>query len=68
VLDAFGGSGTTLVAAEQTGRRGRAIEFDPLYVDTIVKRMQSLLKVEATLGHGTATFKSTAAWRASGIE
>lgn len=68
VLDAFGGSGTTLVAAEQTGRRGRVIEFEPLYVDTIVKRMQSILKVEATLGHGTATFQSTAAWRASGIE
>ena len=38
VLDAFGGSGTTLVAAERTGRRGAAIEIDPHYCDVIVRR------------------------------
>ncbi len=68
VLDAFGGSGTTLVAAHQTGRRGRAIEIDPLYVDTIVKRMQLVLKADATLGRGTETFKTIAAWRAAAID
>lgn len=40
VLDQFGGSGTTLIAAEKVGRRGRLIEFDPLYCDTIIRRWQ----------------------------
>jgi DNA modification methylase len=38
VLDMFAGSGSTLIAAEKTGRCARLIEFDPLYCDTIVKR------------------------------
>ena len=38
VLDPFGGSGSTLMAAEQTGRRARLIELDPLYVDVICRR------------------------------
>ncbi len=40
VLDAFGGSGSTLIAAEKTGRSARLIEYDPLYCDTIVKRWE----------------------------
>ena len=40
VLDAFLGSGTTLVAAERTGRVCRGLELDPLYVDTAVRRWQ----------------------------
>jgi DNA modification methylase len=68
VLDAFGGSGTTLVAAEKTGRRGRAIEIDPLYVDTIVRRMQQLLKTDAKLVRTGETFDLQAQWRLSGIE
>ena len=40
VLDAFGGSGSTLIAAEKTNRRCRMIELDEKYVDTIVKRWQ----------------------------
>lgn len=40
VLDPFGGSGTTLLAAEQTGRRARLIELDPLYVDVTIRRWQ----------------------------
>jgi DNA modification methylase len=39
VLDAFAGSGTTLLAAHHTGRRGAAIEIDPLYVDTALGRL-----------------------------
>lgn len=39
VLDVFAGSGTTLVAAARTGRRGFAIEIDPKYADVILKRM-----------------------------
>jgi hypothetical protein len=38
VLDAFAGSGTTLIAAERTGRRGYGVELDPYYCDTIVRR------------------------------
>lgn len=41
VLDAFGGSGSTLIAADKTGRRARLIEFDPLYCDTIIRRWQA---------------------------
>jgi DNA modification methylase len=41
VLDCFGGSGSTLIAAEQTGRRARLIELDPVYVDVAVRRWQA---------------------------
>jgi DNA modification methylase len=40
VMDPFGGSGTTLIAAEKTGRSARLIELDPKYVDVIVRRWQ----------------------------
>ena len=42
VLDPFVGSGTTLLAAEKTGRVGRAIELDPHYVDAAIGRWQAL--------------------------
>jgi DNA modification methylase len=42
VLDAFLGSGTTLIAAERTGRRCHGMELDPAYVDTSVRRWQKL--------------------------
>ena len=42
VLDAFLGSGTTVIAAERTGRRCYGLELDPAYVDTIVRRWQAL--------------------------
>jgi DNA modification methylase len=48
VLDGFAGSGTTLVAAEKTGRRGYGIEFDPYYVDTIIRRFEAVYGVKAT--------------------
>lgn len=40
VLDCFGGSGTTLIACEKTGRQARLIELDPKYVDVIIKRWE----------------------------
>lgn len=42
VLDLFGGSGTTLIAAEQTGRQCRMLELDERYADVIVKRFEAL--------------------------
>jgi DNA modification methylase len=41
VLDPFLGSGTTILAAERTGRRGYGIELDPHYVDLAIRRWQS---------------------------
>lgn len=46
VIDAFGGSGTTMVACEQLKRKSRVIEYDPKYCDVIVKRM---IKLDDTL-------------------
>ncbi|WP_300779436.1 DNA methyltransferase [Enhydrobacter sp.] len=42
VLDPFCGSGTTIIAAERTGRRGYGLELDPLYVDTAILRWQRM--------------------------
>jgi DNA modification methylase len=42
ILDPFGGSGTTLLAAERTGRRARLLEIDPLYVDVTLRRWTTL--------------------------
>ena len=42
VLDAFGGSGTTMVAAEQLGRKCRMMELDPHYCDVIIARWEQL--------------------------
>ena len=42
VLDVFGGSGTTMVACEQLGRRARLMELDPNYCDVILARWEKL--------------------------
>jgi DNA modification methylase len=47
VLDLFGGSGTTLIAAHKTGRRGYLCELDPIYCDRIVARWENYAKDEA---------------------
>lgn len=56
VLDGFCGSGTILIAAEKTGRCARAIELDPLYVDTAVRRWQTRFGKEAQLQESGQTF------------
>ena len=40
VVDLFGGSGSTLIACERTGRHGRLMELDPKYTDVICRRWQ----------------------------
>jgi DNA modification methylase len=47
VLDGFLGSGTTVIAAERTGRRCYGLELDPLYVDTIIRRWQTFTRDDA---------------------
>jgi DNA modification methylase len=49
VLDAFVGSGTTLIAAEKTGRRGYGIEIDPAYCDVAIRRLSAVCGLEAVL-------------------
>jgi DNA modification methylase len=46
VLDVFGGSGSTLIAAEKTGRRARLVELDPIYCDRILARWAAFAKDE----------------------
>ncbi|HZJ93714.1 MAG TPA: site-specific DNA-methyltransferase, partial [Thiopseudomonas sp.] len=47
VLDLFGGSGSTLIACEKTGRHARLMELDPKYVDVIIKRWQDFTGKQA---------------------
>jgi DNA modification methylase len=56
VLDPFGGSGTTLIAAERAGRRARLIELDPKYVDVIVQRWQDQTGQRAALAASGQSF------------
>jgi DNA modification methylase len=60
VLDAFCGAGTILVAAQKTGRRARAIEIDPLYCDTAVRRWQAYAHDDAILAETGETFEAVA--------
>src|ERR1700692_1825896 len=57
VLDPFGGSGTTLVAAEKTGRSARLIEYDPAYCDTILRRFERVTGKQAVLVATGETFE-----------
>lgn len=56
ILDGFGGSGSTLMAAEKTGRCARLIEYDPIYCDTIVRRWQAYTGKSATLASSRQKF------------
>ena len=56
VFDPFGGSGTTLIAAEKTGRHASLIELDPKYVDVIVRRWQEFTGEAAVLESSGQSF------------
>lgn len=68
VLDSFGGSGTTLIAAEKNGRVARLMELDPKYVDVIVRRWQEFTGKAATLEADGRTFGDVAAGRVTEAE
>ena len=57
VLDAFAGSGTTLIAAENVGRRGYGIELDPYYVDTSLMRFQAKVGITPMLSATGETYE-----------
>jgi DNA modification methylase len=61
VLDTFGGSGTTLMAAERVGRRAYCLEIDPCYVDAIIRRWQAFTRRDAVHTQTGSTFEERAA-------
>lgn len=63
IYEPFSGSGTTIIAAEQTGRCCYAIELNPAYVDVAVKRWQDFTGQEATLEATGQTFAELSAER-----
>ncbi len=60
VLDGFGGSGSTLIAAEKTGRSARLLEYDAAYCDTIVRRWEQLTGKRAVLASTSDRFEDVA--------
>jgi DNA modification methylase len=60
VLDAFSGSGTTIIAAHKCRRKARALELDPLYVDVAIRRWQTFTGEAATLAVTGETFAEIA--------
>jgi DNA modification methylase len=60
VLDLFGGSGSTLIAAEKLGRRARLMEIDPPYCDIICRRWQEYTGRKATLEGDGRSFEEIA--------
>jgi DNA modification methylase len=63
VLDPFGGSGSTIIACEKTGRQARLIELDPKYVDVIIHRWQAYSGEAAVLEGDTRSFGALAGQR-----
>ncbi|MEO6014577.1 MAG: DNA methyltransferase [Devosia sp.] len=60
ILDPFGGSGSTMLAAERVGRRCRIIEIDPYYMDTAIRRWQKMTGKQATKVETGETFDKLA--------
>ena len=67
VLDAFAGSGTTIVAAEQIGRRAYCLELDPAYADVSIRRWQTITKRDAILEATGQTFEELSALRSNSV-
>jgi DNA modification methylase len=65
VLDPFCGSGTLVIAAERVGRKARALEIDPAYVDVAVRRWQSYTGKAAVLAASGETFETIEEQRAA---
>jgi DNA modification methylase len=65
VLDAFIGSGTTLIAAERTGRRGYGVEIDPAYCNVTIRRLRAVCGLDAFLGATGQSFAEVEAERAA---
>lgn len=65
VVDAFMGSGTTILAAERTGRKGYGIEIEPGYVDVAIRRWEAMTGKAAVLEATGETFAEAAAARAA---
>jgi DNA modification methylase len=65
VVDLFGGSGSTMIACEKSGRSARLMELDPKYVDVIIRRWQEFVGKEATLLSSGETFGSVAEIRSA---
>ena len=63
VMDLFGGSGSTLIACEKTGRQARLMELDPHYCDVIVRRWQDFTGEQATLEATGQTFAELSSQR-----
>lgn len=63
VVDPFAGSGSTLIAAEVTGRRARVVEIDPLYCDTILARFRAFTGIEPKLTASDLGFDAVRAQR-----
>ena len=68
VLDPFGGSGTTLIACEKTGRQARLLELDPRYADVIVQRWQKWAGQTVTLEADGRIFEEVAGSQANRTE
>jgi DNA modification methylase len=68
VLDPFGGSGSTLIAAQKSGRSARLIEFDPAYCDVIIRRFEAATATAATLVSTGQSFEDAAVRSPDGIE
>ena len=64
ILDPFGGSGTTIIAAGRTGRLARCIEFEPKYVDVSIRRWERVTGGTATLAGNGLDFHAVAQLRA----
>ena len=67
ILDPFAGSGTTVIAAQMTGRVARVIEYDPFYCDTILRRFEQFSGQPAVLIGSGESFELVSESRAAAM-